>query len=205
MIISFEGLDGCGKTTQIKKLYEFLENSGKKVKVLREPGGNRISEMIRDILLDKKNREMCSETELLLYLASRAQLVSEEIHTLLEKGYTVILDRFYDSTTAYQGYGRELDIELINRLNEFVTCSGRYSPDITFFLDISVEVSFKRMNIRGQEKNRMETVGEKFFNKIRKGFLEIWDKNRKRVVRIDGEQSPQQIFSEIKEQLKKRD
>ncbi|MBN2788673.1 MAG: dTMP kinase [Candidatus Delongbacteria bacterium] len=204
MIISFEGLDGCGKSTQIIKLKEYLERSGKKVKILREPGGNSISEKIRDILLDKKNLNMTNETELLLYIASRAQLVREEIIPLLDDGIIVLLDRFIDSTTAYQGYGREMDTDLINRLNLFATHNGVYFPDLTFFIDLDPRISLNRINTRGEELNRMEAVKFEFFEKIYKGFNEIRDKNPDRIVRIDGSSSPDNVFDKVKLEVTER-
>jgi len=198
MIISFEGLDGCGKSTQLNLLYEYLLKLGKKVKVLREPGGNTISEMIRTILLDKKNLSMCDKTELLLYLASRAQLVHTEIEPLLDKNYIVILDRFIDSTTAYQGYGRGLDLNIIRLLNNFVTSSGKFIPDITFFIDLQAEQSLKRIFSRGEEINRMESLKIDFFERIRNGFIEISVNEPERVFRIDGSGSIDSIFNQVR-------
>ena len=116
LFISFEGIDGSGKSTQIIKLEKFLKSKDKKVKIFREPGGNRISESIRDILLDNDNKNMSSETELLLYLASRSQLINENISKAIDDGYYVICDRFIDSTLAYQGYGRGFDNKMIQSL-----------------------------------------------------------------------------------------
>lgn len=204
MIISFEGLDGCGKSTQIIKLKKYLESLGKKVKVLREPGGNSISEKIRDILLDKKNLNMVFETELLLYLSSRAQLIKEEIIPLLESGYIILLDRFIDSTTAYQGYGRGLDIELINSLNHFATMDGKYLPEITFFFDLDPKVSLNRVATRGEEINRMEAVKFEFFEKAHKGFHIIQQQNPERMIKIDGSLEPDKVFESLKTEMEKR-
>ena len=204
MIISFEGLDGCGKSTQIIKLKEYLESLGKKVSVLREPGGNSISEKIRDILLDKKNLNMVFETELLLYISSRAQLVKEEIVPLLESDHIVLLDRFIDSTTAYQGYGRGLDIDLIDSLNHFVTIDGKYIPDLTFFIDLDPKVSLNRVHTRGEEINRMEAVKFEFFARIYDGFNIIQKKNTDRMVKIDGSLEPDEVFLSLKKEMETR-
>ena len=204
MIISFEGLDGCGKSTQIIKLKKYLESLGKKVKVLREPGGNIISEKIRDILLDKKNLNMVFETELLLYLSSRAQLIKEEIIPLIESGHIILLDRFIDSTTAYQGYGRGLDIDLIDSLNRFATMDGKYLPKITFFFDLDPKVSLNRVTTRGEEINRMEAIKFDFFERAHKGFHIIQQKNPERMIKIDGSLEPDEVFESLKTEMEKR-
>ncbi|MBN2857801.1 MAG: dTMP kinase [Candidatus Delongbacteria bacterium] len=204
MIISFEGLDGCGKSTQISMLKKLLDGSGYRTEVLREPGGDPICEKIREILLDKKNLNMCNTTELLLYIASRAQLVKSGIAPLIEQGVIVILDRFLDSTTAYQGYGRKLDLLTVKMLNELATDSGRFVPDLTFFLDMDPEISMKRMHSRGEEINRMESNNADFFTDIRKGFLEIASEEPERVKVIDGTQDIDSVHSAVKKILKER-
>ncbi|MDD3044060.1 MAG: dTMP kinase [Candidatus Delongbacteria bacterium] len=205
MLISFEGLDGCGKSTQIDLTSKILESSGKMVKVLREPGGNRICEKIREVLLDRKNSSMSDETEMLLYIASRAQLVREDIASLLDRGFLVILDRYMDSTTAYQGYGRGVDLETISVLNRLATCGGKYVPDLTFFLDIETERSLSRVTSRGEEINRMESESIEFFDRIRKGFLEISRKDQERVKVINASGSVEEVFGRISEVLKQRE
>ena len=205
MIISFEGLDGCGKSTQIDLALKILQSSGKKVKLLREPGGNPVSEKIRGLLLDRNNISMTPETELLLYIASRAQLVREDISRLSEDGYVVILDRFIDSTTAYQGYGRGLDLETIRVLNLFATENGKYIPDLTFFLNIDTERSLSRVTSRGEEINRMESEDMAFFDRVRKGFLEISRKDPERVNVIDASGSVEEVFGRISDVLKKKE
>ena len=204
MIISFEGLDGCGKSTQIIKLKEYLVSLGKKVEVLREPGGSKISEKIRDILLDKKNLSMVYETELLLYISSRAQLIKEEIIPLLDSGHIILLDRFIDSTMAYQGYGRGLDIDLIDSLNHFATMNGKYFPDITFFFDLDPEISLNRVKTRGEEINRMEAAKLDFFVKAHEGFKTIQQNDPDRMIKIDGSLEPDKVFASLKKELKKR-
>ncbi|HAQ60945.1 TPA: dTMP kinase [Candidatus Delongbacteria bacterium] len=204
MIISFEGIDGCGKSTQIALLTDELKRHNKKAVVLREPGGNNISEKIRELLLDNKNSSMRSETELLLYIASRTQLVRDEIRKMLEDNFIVILDRFADSTTAYQGYGRGLDLEIIGQLNHFATDMGKYMPDITFFLDIPVETAFSRMMSRGEEINRMESSDKDFFERVRNGFIIISENEPERVFRMDAIQSKEKVFEQLKKILKSR-
>jgi len=204
MIISFEGIDGCGKSTQIALLTDELKRHNKKAVVLREPGGNNISEKIRELLLDNKNSSMRSETELLLYIASRTQLVRDEIRKMLEDNFIVILDRFADSTTAYQGYGRGLDLEIIGQLNHFATDMGKYMPDITFFLDMPVETAFSRMMSRGEEINRMESSDKDFFERVRNGFIIISENEPERVFRMDAIQSKEKVFEQLKKILKSR-
>ena len=201
LFITFEGVDGCGKSTQIKKVAEYLEEKGLKVKILREPGGNHIGEKIREILLDTKNENLCIESELLLYLASRAQLVRQEIKNLLENGVTVLCDRFYDSTTAYQGYGRGLDIRLIESLNRFVTVEGKYAPDCTFFVDLTPKDAFERINIRGEEINRMEMADRHFFERVYQGFVDLSNKYPDRICRVDGTKSIDIVFNNIIEKI----
>ncbi|HQO10004.1 MAG TPA: dTMP kinase [Clostridiales bacterium] len=204
MIISFEGLDGSGKSTQIRMLSEKLEMIGKKYTVLREPGGNSISENIRQILLDKNNYAIENETELLLYIASRIQLVKNCIIPLLNDGNLIILDRFADSTTAYQGYGRGMDLKVIRFLNNFATIDGKYMPDITFFLDMETDASLSRMESRGEEINRMESADSEFFKKVRNGFIEISKNEPGRVIRINAANIKEKVFSDIESVLKER-
>ncbi len=142
MFITFEGIDFCGKSTQIELLKSYLLKKNKKVRVIREPGGTEISEKIRTILLDKENSKMFMETEFLLFSASRTQLVREKIKPYLDEGIYVISDRFHDSSTAYQGYGRGISIEVILSIHKLAI--GNTIPDITFFIDIPVEVAEQR-------------------------------------------------------------
>ena len=166
MLINFEGIDGCGKSTQIHLLKQYLEERGRMVQVYREPGGTSIAEEIRSILLDSKN-EVSAISELLLFSAARAQLVQEKILPALERGITVILDRFYDSTTAYQGYGRSvLPIDEIILLNKMA--SHGLVPEITFYLRISQELALQRRKERAQD--RMEMAGNDFYSRVLKGY-----------------------------------
>lgn len=195
MFITFEGIDFCGKSTQVELLKNYFERKGKSVQVIREPGGTEISEKIRDILLDKKNNKMFMETELLLFSASRAQLVREKINPFLEQGKIVISDRFHDSSTAYQGFGRGLPIDSV--LNVHKLAIGETVPDITFIIDIPVEVAVKRKSEKThQELDRIEVSSNDFFEKVRNGYLTISKKeNRFRV--IDGTQSIKTIHKLI--------
>ncbi len=195
MFITFEGLDFCGKSTQVNLLIEYFTKLGKEIILLREPGGTKISEKIREILLDKKNLEMSSKTELLLFYASRAQLVKEKILPELNKGKIVISDRFFDSSTAYQGYGRGLSVDFINILNSFVVDAA--VPDLTFYLDVSIEEIEKRKLLFNKDKlDRIESSEKDFWVKIRKGYEEI-AKKEKRFYVIDGSQSIEKIHDKI--------
>jgi dTMP kinase len=183
LLISFEGIDGAGKTTQINLLSKYLESKGLSVVVLREPGGNDVSESIREILLSAKN-SINPKTELLLFEAARSELVHSVIIPALENGKIVLLDRFYDSTTAYQGFGRGLPLDDISKLNDIAT-SG-LKPDLTFFLDIPLEVSKERSKKR--DLDRIELSGSVFFERIIEGFRHLASLNSERIFLIDSEQ-----------------
>ena len=197
--ISFEGIDGSGKTTQIEMLKEKLSSKGYKVIVLREPGGTLISEKIREILLDKENSNLSNEAESLLFFASRNQLMREKIIPSLESGCFVICDRFNDSTIAYQGYGFDMDINNLETISNFATINQE--PDITFFLDISVNLSLNRRH--GIENDRIENKGAQYLEKVRQGFLSISKRNPNRVFTIDAslnvDDVRDMIWSHIKE------
>jgi dTMP kinase len=194
MFISFEGIDFCGKSTQVKLLKKYLENRGGKVTLLREPGGTQISEQIRKILLDNKNHKMCTETEILLFSASRAQLVRENIAPLLKDGWYVLSDRFFDSTTAYQGYGRGVALDMVKAINSFAV--GEYLPAVTFFLDIPVPVAFERQKKSTSELDRIETSTAKFFEDVRQGYLQLV-KSEPRFFYIDATMPIEQIHEII--------
>ncbi len=195
MFITFEGLDFCGKSTQVKLLVEYLKKKNEKVKVFREPGGTNISEKIRSILLDKNNSEMIFETELLLFAASRSQLVNEKIIPLLAEGYYIISDRFHDSSIAYQGYGRGIDLEFVITLQNFVIKSA--VPDITFFIDIPIEeVLLRKSKIKHIELDRIEISERLFYEKVREGYL-ILSKKEKRFIKIDGTKSIDEVYQKI--------
>ena len=190
MFITFEGIDLSGKSTQAQRLRARFENAGdergvrRTVLLLREPGGTVISEQLRIILLDRNHPHMNSWTELFLFSAARAQLVTEVIRPALLRGDIVICDRFYDSTTAYQGYGRGLDLEVIQRVNRAAT--GGLDPDLTVIVDIPVDLVDVRRAEAGLAKDRMETSGRAFFDRVRHGYAEIAAREPHRVVSIDG-------------------
>ncbi len=174
--ITFEGSECCGKSTQSKLLYEYLQEKGHKVIFLREPGGTKISEDIRQILLDNKNKSLTSETELLLYMASRAQTVSEVITPALNDGQIVVCDRFLDSTIVYQGYGLGLDIKLIKSLGVFVTAGIK--PDLTILLDLPLEDALNGIR---REKDRIESRPLEYHRKVKSGYLELASQDPERV------------------------
>jgi len=183
MFITFEGIDGCGKTTQVELLKSYFEKSGNEVISIREPGSTNISEQIRKILLNPENKELSSESEALLFASARAQIVEEVIKPSLEKNIIVICDRFIDSTIAYQGFGRGMEIEYLNKINSFAT--QNILPEYTFFIDISIEESQNRLS--SANLDRMESIGSEFFENVRKGFVNLSDKYPDRIYKIDGE------------------
>lgn len=200
MFITFEGIDFCGKSTQVELLKDFLIEQRKDVHLIREPGGTEISEKIRKILLDKKNNEMVMETEIFLFSASRAQLVREVIRPFLQKGYYVISDRFHDSSTAYQGFGRGLSVDAI--LNIHNLAIGETVPDITFFIDIPNEIAIARKaNIAQSDLDRIEVSDNTFYERVREGYLYL-SKKEKRFRVIDGSQSIEKINKLIIDEVK---
>lgn len=182
MFISFEGIDGCGKSTQIKLLSERLLNLGNKVLTIREPGGNTLSEAIRKILLSSKN-DIDPITELLLFESARANLIQKTIKPSLEEGFILLSDRFYDSTIAYQGYGRGIDLEYISQINNIAT--NGFKPDITFFLNVDIPTSKTRSNNRISD--RIELSDDTFFENVIVGFHTIAANEPERVLVIDAQ------------------
>ena len=200
MFITFEGIDFCGKSTQVGLLRDYLLGQKKNVHLIREPGGTEISEKIREILLDKKNNAMVMETEIFLFSASRAQLVREVIRPYLQKGYYVISDRFHDSSTAYQGFGRGLSVDAI--LNIHNLAIGKTIPDITFFIDIPNEIAMARKkNIAHSDLDRIEVSDNTFYERVRKGYLYLAEKEKRFRV-IDGTQNIKQINEQIINEIK---
>ncbi|HCI70258.1 MAG TPA: dTMP kinase [Balneola sp.] len=188
MLITFEGIDGSGKSTQISLLKKYITNSGKDVEVLREPGGTDISELIRGMLLNPEI-EIDPVTELLLFSSARSQLIAEKVKPLLAKDVVIILDRFYDSTTAYQGYGRgSLPIDQVHQINR--VASHGIAPDITFYLRLSLEESANRT--AHMEKDRMEQSGIEFYQNVIKGFDELAEKEV-RFVTIDASKTVEEV------------
>lgn len=184
--ITFEGPEGSGKSTQINKLSSFLKKKGLKLIKTREPGGSRISEKIRRILLDRKNKKLCAGSELLLYLASRAQHIEDVIKPALKNKTIVLCDRFSDSTLAYQGYGRGIPLKTIRTMNNFAT--GGLKPDLTFVFDIPVKKGLLLAGKFKGRKDRLELEKVNFHRKVRLGFLKIAgsEPNRVKVVKVDG-------------------
>jgi len=201
ILISFEGGEGSGKSEQIKRLVKHFQRLGKKFIVTREPGGTKISEQIRKIILDKKNVKMAYETETLLFQAARAQVCEEIILPSLKKGKFVLADRFRDSSVVYQGIVRGLGVKYVELLNDIST--KKTLPKITFLLDVPAEVGLKRRN--STDKNdRLDGENLAFHRKIRIAYLNWAEKNKKRFVIIDGTKTPREIHQEILGVLKER-
>lgn len=200
-LITFEGIDGSGKSTQISLLAEKLDAEGREYRLLREPGGTVIGEAIRHILLDKKNTDMFPETELLLFAAARAQLVRQVIMPDLMAGKWVICDRFFDSTTAYQGFGRQVDQKALETLNQLAVASCR--PDITILLDLPPELAADRLDGRCHKQDRFDTESIAFMHSIRNGYLQLAAKEPGRIVVVDAaleeEKLAEQIYKKIRE------
>ncbi len=199
--ITFEGIEGAGKSTQAKLLAEYLEKENKKVKLTREPGGTELGKEIRKILLTPTEEKFPPVAELFLYEADRNIHIHNVIKPFKEKGYYVISDRFIDSTLAYQGYARGLDIDLIKELNSIAI--ENILPDITFLIDIPVEEGLSRIKkIRNMDRIEQENID--FHKRLREGFLKIAEDNPERVVVINGTQKPDQIFKQIITVLKQK-
>lgn len=191
MFITFEGIDGSGKSTQINKLRERFEKKGARVDVYRDPGGPVVSEQIREILLNP-NFEINSVTELLLFSASRSQLMAEKVLPGLKEGKVVMLDRFYDSTTAYQGYGRSsISLEEITKINTIA--SHKRKPDVTIYMKLSLADAKKRM---AKTKDRMELAGDDFFEKVLTGYNEL-AQQEDRFFTVDATKSVSEVHNQI--------
>lgn len=201
--ITFEGNDGCGKTTISSRIYETLKAEGYDVIFTREPGGISISEQIRSVLLDPKNTTMDGRTEALLYAAARRQHLVEKVIPALEEGKIVLCDRFIDSSLAYQGVARGLGIDEVYTVNEFAIDS--HMPDATIFLKVDAEVGMARIASRG-EKDRLDEEGEKFHRLVAQGYDEVLKRYQNRIHVIDAEQEVDQVFEDtyclIKELVK---
>lgn len=199
--ITFEGIDGSGKSLQIEMLADYLSELGEKILVVREPGTTVIGEHVRNILMDKKNNSMSYKTEALLFMAARAQLMHEKIIPALENNYTVICDRFIDSSVVYQGIGRGLGEKFIKELNKFVT--ENIEPDITFFLDISPQNAWLR-KIGTQISDRFESENINFHQKIYLGYKKLIAENPNRIICIDANVSPEEIHTQIVNAIKEK-
>ena len=193
IFVSFEGIDGCGKSTQVKILMDRFIEEGSECVLVREPGGTKISEDIRDILLSNRNLDLTSRTEALLMTASRAQLTNQKILPALNAGKCVIADRFSDSTLAYQGGGRGLELDYLISLNDFATSGA--TPDITFNLDINPDSAFNRPN--SAEPDRIENAGIEFQKKVREQYKIIAKRFPDRIFTIDGSNTISSIHSTI--------
>ena len=191
--ISFEGIDGCGKSTQVKMLLEKLNKEGIDCSLVREPGGTEVSEEIRSVLLKNRKETMSSRAEALLMTASRAQLTKEKIEPALDRGVCGIADRYKDSTLAYQGGGRGIDIDYLLELNNFATYD--LDPDITILIDISSIEAQNRANINNPD--RIENAGLEFQEQVRNLYLELADRFPLRFLKIDGRESIEVIHSTI--------
>lgn len=197
MLITFEGMDGTGKTTQIQLLKQELERKGCRVTVTREPGGSPVAEKIRALLLDREN-DMDAMTEAYLYAAARAEHVRRVIRPALERGEVVLCDRYVDSSVAYQGYGRELTPEVVWEINRRAV--GDCLPDRTYLLTMEEEAASKRVNRRG-EKDRIESAGDDFARRVAQGFERIAEQQPQRVCVIDAAQSVEDIARQIAEDV----
>lgn len=191
LFITFEGADGCGKTTQLMLMAKYLKEHGTDVLVTREPGAKGLGEKLREILLNYEG-EVSSQAEAFLFLADRAQHMDVIIKPAVAAGKFVLCDRHTDSTVAYQGYGRGIDISRINMLNDIAT--GGRKPDLTIVFDVDVETSLSRV---GKEKDRMENSGMDFFNRVRNGYLQIAKQEPERVKVIDATQSIEAIHIQL--------
>ena len=194
--ITFEGGEGCGKSTQIKRLKDALEKDGIEVVLTREPGGTWLSEEIRHLIKDQATDAPCDRSELLLFLAARAQLVKNVIRPALEAGKWVLSDRFSDSTIAYQGYGRGLPLDDLRRMNDFA-CNG-LKPDLTLLLDVTPETARARMRGReaatGTAADRIEQAGEEFHARLRTGFAALAKAEPDRIVTIDANGTTDEVW-----------
>ena len=203
--ITFEGGEGCGKSTQVKRLEAFLRGEGYEVLLTREPGGTRLAELVRSLLKDEHEDPPCDRSELLLFLAARAQLVRNVIRPALERGVWVVSDRFSDSTFAYQGYGRGLPLEFLKVANDFA-CEGLQS-DLTILLDVPPEVACERMRRREAATNtvadRIELAGDAFHARLREGFHSLAAANPGRIAVVDASGSPDEVWGEVCSQLKR--
>ncbi len=201
MFLTFEGMEGCGKSTQCTKLVEHFVRQGHDVLRTLEPGGSRLGKELRRILLDPANDDLCSASELFLYLADRAQHVASVIRPAMEDGRTVICDRFADSTVVYQGYGRGLEPSLLHQLND-VAVQGVW-PDVSILLDVDPEVGLKRALTRNMRDNKAATEGRfeaesmAFHTRVREGYLTWAALHRSRFLVVDANQGPDEVFTAI--------
>ena len=202
LFITFEGTDGSGKTSVIKKIIEELTKEGIKVVSTREPGGVKISEEIRDIIHDVANTEMDPVCEAMLYAASRRQHLIEKIKPMLEKGYVVICDRYIDSSLAYQGYARNIGIDIVKNINHFAI-DGFY-PDLTIYLDVRPEVGIKRIyeHTQTHELNRLDKESIEFHKRVYEGYKIVSDVYKERIKTVNGENDKDTVFNDAYKLIK---
>lgn len=198
LFITVEGMDGSGKTTQIRFMQEYLSSLGCDVLLTREPGGTRISESIRSIILDAENTEMSDTTELLLYSASRAQLVEQVIRPSLEKYITIICDRYVDSFFAYQGFGRGRSLDVLQKITD-IAING-LMPDITFFFDVAPEIGLKR-RIEATSRDRIENEEMDFHRKVYDGYKELAHRYPERIKTIDASKPAELVRTDVRRQI----
>ncbi len=202
MFITLEGSDGSGKTTQFRLLADYLREQGYDVITTREPGGTNIGEQVRECLHDVRNRSMTSAAEVLLYSASRAQLVEEVIRPALAQNSIVVSDRYYDSTIAYQGYGRQLDIGALTGITAFAT--GGLKPDLTLLLEVDIMTGLSRRESGGVEMNRMDLQADAFYERVRVGYRTLVAAEPDRWVVIDANGSIERVQADVRQYVEER-
>ena len=201
LFIVFEGGEGTGKTTAIDEIYNWIIESDFKCIKTREPGGIKISEQIRQVILNKENKTMDGRTEALLYAAARRQHLVEKVIPALEEGSIVLCDRFIDSSLAYQGYARELGIEEVMRINKFAI--GEYMPDLSILFDLDPKIGLERISSNEhREINRLDLEKIDFHERVRAGYNIVYEENKDRIIKIDAEQSKENVINQIKKILK---
>jgi dTMP kinase len=199
LFVTFEGIDGCGKSTQVAEAHRRLAEKGVPCLVTREPGGTAIAERIRGILLSPDNGEMCDPCEVLLYLAARAQHCHEKIAPALKRGEVVLCDRFQEATFAYQGFGRGFDAGLLSQMNGFATAG--LAPSLTFVFDVDVDTSVSRLKKTGKPQDRLESSGREFYEKVRNGYLSLATQNPDRIIVLPGTAPVQELSRRVFEAI----
>ena len=203
LFIVFEGGEGTGKTTAIESIYDWIQEKDLKCIKTREPGGIKISEEIRQVILDKDNTKMDGRTEALLYAAARRQHLVEKVIPALNEGYVVLCDRFIDSSLAYQGFARGLGIDEVMSINKFAI--GEYMPDLSILFDLEPKIGLERISTSGErEINRLDLEKIDFHEKVREGYNKVYRENRDRIVKINAEQSKENVLKEIKKILENK-
>jgi dTMP kinase len=202
IFVTFEGIDGCGKSTQVARAKETLEKNGIPCIVTREPGGTAIGEKIRNIILSPEHAAMSDPCEALLYCAARAQLIKEIIVPSVKRGLVVLCDRFADATFAYQGGGRKLPLSILEAVNDFA--AAQTSPSLTFLFDISVERSRQRLALAGKAADRLEGCGQEFFEDVRRGYLSLAKRFPDRIMVLSGERPVEELAAIVGEEIIKR-